>query len=123
MSGYHYPIYLTMKNSLCRKNIYFLKYIHSLPLKRKKKFIKYLASSSEIKSILEIFLNFLNKNISCSKNFIKSMKKYSNEFVKLTDRKNSLKAKKVILSSKSGGFILQALLGLSLPILSKLFLK
>ena len=112
-----------MKNSLCHKNIHFLKYIHSLPFKKKKKIIKYLASSSEIKSILEIFLNFLNKNIKCSKHFIKSMKKYSNDFVKLTDKKNSLKAKKIILSSKSGGFILQALLGLSLPILSKLFFK
>ena len=112
-----------MKNSLCRKNIHFLKYIHSLPFKKKKKLIKYIASSSEIKSILEIFVNFLNKNISCSENFIKKMKKYSNEFIKLTDKKNSLKAKKVILNSKSGGFILQALLGLSLPILSKLFLK
>ena len=43
-----------MKNSLCRKNIYFLKYIHSLPLKKRKKFIKHMASSSEIKSVLEI---------------------------------------------------------------------
>ena len=51
------------------------------------------------------------------------MKKYSNEFVKLSNKKKSLKSKKIILSSKTGGFILQALLGLSLPILSKLFLK
>ena len=77
-----------MKNSLCRKNIHFLKYIHSLPFKKRKKIIRYIASSSEIKSILEIFLNFLNKNISCSKKFIESMKKYSNEFVKLSDKKN-----------------------------------
>ena len=112
-----------MKNSVCRRNIYCLKYIYSLPFKKRNKIIRYIASSSEIKSILEIFLNFLNKNISCSRNFIESMKKYSNEFVKLSDKKKSLKSKKIILSSKKGGFILQALLGLSLPILSKLFLK
>lgn len=82
-----------------------------------------MASSSEIKSVLEIFLNFLNKNISCSAKFIESMKKYSSEFVKLTNKKNSLKTKKLILSSKTGGFILQALLGLAVPLLSKLFLK
>ena len=51
------------------------------------------------------------------------MKKYSSEFVKLTNKKNSLKTKKLILSSKTGGFILQALLGLAVPLLSKLFLK
>ena len=112
-----------MKNSLCRKNIYFLKYIHSLPLKKRKNFIKHMASSSEIKSVLEIFLNFLNKNISCTAKFIKSMKKYSNKFVMLSDKKKSLKAKKLVLSSKSGGFILQGLLGLSIPLLTKLFLK
>ena len=82
-----------MKNSVCRRNIYFLKYIYSLPFKKRNKIIRYFASSSEIKSILEIFLNFLNKNISCSKNFIQSMKKYSNEFVKLSDKKIPKKQK------------------------------
>ena len=51
------------------------------------------------------------------------MKKYSNKFVMLSDKKKSLKAKKQVLSSKSGGFILQGLLGLTIPLLTKLFLK
>ena len=82
-----------------------------------------IASKNEINSIVEIFLNFLNNNIHCGKAFVKSMKKHFSYFDKLTKRSFSLNSKKKLLSNKTGGFILQALLSLAIPIITKLFIK
>lgn len=109
--------------SACKKNIYFLKYIHSLPLKKRNNIIKKFCSNNELKAIIEIFLNFLHKNIQCKKSFIKFLKKYSNYFYKITKKSIALGKKRKILVSKTGGFILSSLLNLALPLISKLFFK
>ena len=56
------------KKSLCKQNIVFLKYLHELPLKRRNKFIRNICNKSEIQTISELVLNFLQNNINCSKN-------------------------------------------------------
>ena len=72
------------KSSLCKKNIHFLSYIHSLANNKKKrnKIIKHVSSGQEINSIIELFINFLNNNIQCGKKCIKFLKKYTNYFDK-----------------------------------------
>ena len=109
--------------SYCKKNIYFLKYIHTIPVKQRNKIIKNICSKNELKAIIEIFFNFLNKNIHCKKNFIKYLKKYSKYFYKITKKSNSLLKKRKFLTSKTGGFLLTTLLNLAIPLISKLFFK
>lgn len=109
--------------SLCKENIIFLKYLHKLSLKRRNKFIKNVCSKKEIDTISELVLNFLKGNIKCNKKLIRSLKKYSKYFSNIIKKSFSSAKKKIILSSKSGGFILSTLLNIGLPILSKLFLK
>ena len=111
------------KPSLCKQNIIFLKYLDKLSLKRRNKFIKNICSKNEIDTISEFILNFLQSNIKCKKNVIKSLKKYSNYFSKIIKKSISSAKKKKILTGKIGGFILSTLLNIGLPILSKLFLK
>ena len=109
--------------SLCKENIIFLKYLHKLSLKRRNKFIKNVCSKKEIDTISELVLNFLQGNIKCNKKLIRSLKKYSKSFSNIIKKSFSSTKKKIILSSKSGGFILSTLLSIGLPILSKLFLE
>ena len=107
--------------SLCKDNLQFLKYVHSLPKSRKNKFLKHVSNKNEIHSILELVLNFLNNNIKCKKSFILSLKKHSKYFTKLVKKSNSLKTKRKLLTSKTGGFLIQTLLTLAIPLLNKLF--
>ena len=109
------------KKSLCKKNIIFLSYIHSLPIKKRNKIIKLTASSSEINSVIEIFLNFLNNGLNCNFFFIKSVKKYSNYFNRLIKKSLSIRKKRDLLTSKTGGFLLQGLLAFALPVLKEFF--
>ena len=111
------------KNSLCKKNISFLTYIHKLPLSKRKKIITKFASKSEINSIIEIFLNFLNSKINCGKNIIKSLSKNKTYFNQIINKKKSIAFKRKKLSSKKGGFILQTLLTLALPVIKKIFFE
>ena len=114
---------IRQNQSLCKENIIFLKYLHKLSLKRRNKFIKNVCSKSEIDAIAELVLNFLQSNVKCNKKLIKSLKRYSNYFSNLIKKSISSAKKKIILTSKSGGFILSTLLNIGLPILSKLFSK
>ena len=82
------------KQSLCKSNISFLKYLHSISKSKKNKLIKSFASKKEINAILEIFLNFLQNNLNCKNNFIKSMKKNYKYFDKIMNKSNSLNVKK-----------------------------
>ena len=109
--------------SACKKNIYFLKYIHSIPIKKRNTLIKKYCSNNELKAIIEIFLNFLHKNIQCKTSFIKMLKKYSNYFHRITKKSFALSKKRKILTSKTGGFLLSSLLNLAIPLISKIFLK
>ena len=68
--------------SFCKQNIDFLKYISSLPIKKRSKIISRVADENEINSLIEIFKNFLYENISCSKSYLKSVQKYSPFFYK-----------------------------------------
>ena len=108
-------------SSLCQNNISFLSYIHSLPIKKRNKILKTTATSNEINSIIEIFINFINNGLKCKKKFIQSVKKYSNYFHKLIKKTLPIKQKRQLLTSKKGGFILQGILSLALPILKQLF--
>ena len=107
--------------SLCKKNIYFLNYLNSLPRNKQKKLIE-ICSKQECNSLIEIFINFLNRNVRCKQSFIKNMKKHSLYFKKLSNKGLSVINKKRLLVSRKGGFILKTLLSLALPIISKLFL-
>lgn len=107
--------------SLCEKNIAFLSYLNTLNKSKRNKIIKNIANRNEINSIIEVFINFLNNNISCKKAFIKSMKKYTSYFDKIIIKSKSMKYKKQILSGKKGGFIISSLLSLALPIIKKIF--
>ena len=107
--------------SFCKQNINFLKYISSLPIKKRGKIISRVADENEINSLIEIFKNFLYENISCSKSYLKSVQKYSPFFLQIIKKGKSLQSKKKILTSKKGGFILNSLLALTIPILKKIF--
>ena len=109
------------KNSLCRNNINFLSYIHSLPIKKRNKIIKLTATPNEINSIIEIFINFIDNGINCKKKFVQSVKKYSTYFHKLIKKSRPVKQKRGLLTSKTGGFLLQGLLAIALPVLKQLF--
>ena len=109
------------KSSLCKSNINFLTYMHSLPIKKRNKIIKLTATPNEINSIIEIFINFISNGINCKKKFIQSVKKYSNYFHKLIKKSHSIKVKRGLLTSKTGGFLLQGLLAIALPVLKQLF--
>lgn len=111
------------KKSLCKQNIVFLKYLHELPLKRRNKFIRNICNKSEIQTISELVLNFLQNNINCSRKIVKSLRRYSKIFSSIIKKSITSTRKKKILTSKAGGFILTTLLNIGLPILSKLFLK
>ena len=100
------------KSSLCKKNIAFLSYIHSLPVNKRNKVIRTIANKSELNAILELFINFLGNNIDCKHSFIESMKKHSLYFDKLISKSNSIKYKKQLLTNKKGGMILTSLLNL-----------
>ena len=106
--------------SNCQKNIYFLKYLQTLPIKRRNKLIKD-CSKHELNAIIEIIFNFLYDNINISKYIIRSLKKYNRYFNLLIKKSTSNKIKKSILISPKGGFILSTLLRIGLPILTKLF--
>ena len=107
--------------SFCKQNINFLKYISSLSIKKRGKIISRVADENEINSLIEIFKNFLYENISCSKSYLKSVQKYSPFFLQIIKKGKSLQSKKKILTSKKGGFILNSLLALTIPILKKIF--
>ena len=77
-----------LKPSKCKNNLKFLEYLKTLSGNRRKKLLHY-CSKEEIESIIEIFINFLNNNISCKIKFIKSIKKYSKKFDKIIKKKNS----------------------------------
>ena len=109
------------QKSRCKKNFEFLQYLNTLPAKRRKKLIHF-CSKNEIDSIIEVFINFLNNNISCKVKFIKSIKKYSKKFDKIIKKNTSISYKKKFLSNKVGGFLLEKIISFALPILKKLFL-
>ena len=75
-----------LKPSKCKNNLKFLEYLKTLSGNRRKKLLHY-CSKEEIESIIEIFINFLNNNISCKIKFIKSIKKYSKKFDKIIKKK------------------------------------
>ena len=84
------PINMKSKNlkpSKCKNNLKFLEYLKTLSGNPRKKLLHY-CSKGEIESIIEIFINFLNNNVSCKIKFIKSIKKYSKKFDKII-KKNS----------------------------------
>ena len=112
---------INKKVSLCKKNLNFLTYINSLPIKQRNKIIKLTATSNEINSIIEIFINFINNGLKCKKTFVQSVKKYSKYFHKLIKKNRSIRQKRYLLTSKTGGFILQGILALALPFLKHLF--
>ena len=109
------------KKSLSEKNIKFLIYLNSLPRQKQIKIIKIFCNQGEINSLLEIIINFLNNNIKCKTSFIKKFSKYKNYFTKLIKKSNSIRKKRGLLSSKVGGFLVQSILALALPLLTKLF--
>ena len=108
-------------DNLCKNNISFLKYLHSISNSKRKKLINSIASKKEIDSILEIFLNFLENNLVCKNSFITSMKKNNKYFYKLMNKSNSLRKKKKLLTSPKGGFLMSSILAIAIPILAKLF--
>lgn len=107
----------------CKRNIHFLKYIHSIPKNKRNNILKKVCSHDELNSIIEIFFNFLNKNIPCKNSFIKYLKKYSSHFFKITKKSNSNSIRRKLLTSKTGGFLLTTLLNIAIPLLSKLYLN
>lgn len=109
--------------SLCQKNIQYLTYLNSLSNKNRKKFISLTSTRAQINSILEVFINFLNNNISCKRKLIYSLRKHKNYFSKLIKKSNSIKLKKKLLNTKTGGFLLQSILAVALPLLTRLFSK
>lgn len=111
-----------LKPSKCKNNLKFLEYLKTLSGNRRKKLLHY-CSKGEIESIIEIFINFLNNNISCKIKFIKSIKKYSKKFDKIIKKKTPINYKRKFLSNKVGGFLLDKIIGFALPILKKLFLS
>ena len=110
-----------LKSSKCKNNLKFLEYLNSVSGNRRKKLL-YYCSKGEIESIIEIFLNFLNNNISCKIKFIKSIKKYSKKFDKIIKKKTPISYKRKFLSNKIGGFLLDKIIRLALPILKNIFL-
>ena len=107
--------------SNCEKNLNFLKYIQSLPKNRRKKLLLYNSTVNEIRSICELFFNFLYNNIKCDKKLITSLKKYSKHFTTLTKKTTPTTVKRKILTSKAGGFILSTLLNIGIPLIARLF--
>ena len=114
-------VYKRNKNSLSEKNLQFLTYLNSLPRQKQTKIIKSICNQGEINSLLEIIIHFLNNNIKCKTSFIKKISKYKNYFNKLIKKSNSIRKKKKLLSSKVGGFLVQSILALAIPLLTKLF--
>ena len=110
------------KVNLCKKNIIFLKYFNSLNRKQKNKYINLISSKNEINTIIELFINFLNNNIKCKRQFLISIKKYKNHFYRIIKKSNSLSKKKKLLTNKVGGFLLQSILALAVPFLTKMFM-
>ena len=84
------------KVSLCRKHFQFLKYLNTLPIKKQKKTINLISKKEEINAIIEVFINFLHKNIKCRRSFVNSIKKHKSYFLKLIKKSNSLTQKKKI---------------------------
>ena len=110
-----------LKPSKCKNNLKFLEYLKALSGNRRKKLLHY-CSKEEIESIIEIFINFLNNNISCKIKFIKSIKKFSKKFDKIIKKKTPVSYKRKFLSNKIGGFLLDKIIRLALPILKNIFL-
>ena len=92
--------------SKCKRNILFLKYLNSLDSKRRRKLIA-ICDKKEIESIIEVFINFLHKNISCKNKFIKSVKKHSKKFNKIIKKNTPISYKRKFLSNKIGGFFIR----------------
>ena len=114
---------LKSKKPFCKKYLDFLKYIYTLTIKKRNILINKVASPNEIKALVELFFNFTHSNIKCHIKTLKSLKLYSKLFTKIIQRSTPLTIKRKLLVSKKGGFILQTILSLGIPLLLKLFGK
>jgi len=74
----------------------FIKRLFTAPFKIRKNLIK-SSNHNIIRSICELVLNILNKNITLSPQQLKKLKKYKRLFYALADSKKSLDFKKKLL--------------------------
>lgn len=106
--------------SLTDKHSYLIHFLASLPPKSRARLIIEL-TPCHIRTISEIFKNFLNNNLTQDKKIIRKVRKYKNEINKVALKKTPIYEKKKILSNKKGGFILATLIPLAASLISSLF--
>jgi len=101
------------KQALTPRFVDVLSFICSLKPKRRSGFILKL-DKQQINCIAEVFSNFLKKNLTTEKSIIKRLKRHREAIKEVSRKKTSLKKKKKILSSRTGGNILSILLPLAI---------
>ena len=96
-----------------------IRHYHLLLGSIKKSILKNLDRKS-ICLICEICLNILKKNVPLKPATLNSLKRHKHIIKKLSDKKITLKRKKIILNQRGSGFILPLLFSVITPLLSKL---
>lgn len=91
------------------------------PEKRKK--VISVLRKKHIECLSEVFLNFLNNNLTRSSKVVQSLKKYKTYIRKVASKGLSTVKKRKILRSQRGGAILSILLPLAASVITGLLTK
>lgn len=105
--------------SLLEKNKDFIIFLNKLNKKERQQILGNLGGEY-IKTISEIFSNFLKNNLTTNIKHIKKVKLYKNEVKYIAKKKTPLFKKKKLLASKRGGAILSVLLPLAASLITGL---
>lgn len=105
--------------SLLERNKDFILFLNNLSTSNRKKVLNSLGGEY-IKTISEIFLNFLKQNLTTDTQIITKVKKYKSEVRKVSAKSTPVKLKKKILQTKKGGAILSILLPLAASLITGL---
>ena len=102
--------------SYVQRELPFLKLLNSLPVHGKSK-ILLKCKGPQIYAISEITDNFLKRNLTTDRKIIKRLRPFKTLLKRISSKKESIKKKRKILSSRKGG----SLLSMLLPLVSSIF--
>lgn len=108
--------------SLIEQNKDFILFLNKLNGKDRKKVLSVLGGNY-IKTISEIFLNFLKQNLTTDGGIIKKIFKYKKEVRKVSTKSVPVSKKREILKGRKGGAILSVLLPLAASIVTSLIAR
>ena len=92
-----------MASTRVKHHVGVLEYIRDLNEKERSQFVKG-CNSELLKTLSELCLNLLKGNICISPNDLKKLRKYKQEIITLSEKRHSLKKRRIVCSQK-GGFI------------------